>query len=181
MPDGRILVNNPASLNAETNSEYVLSVFGQMRDNNVIMSSTTDITVNVSSLNINAPVLVDSANTQLQSSAGEALNIAINALFTDADSDTLLFSSNNLPAGLTLSDDGVLAGSVSSAASYDFTISVSDSRHQTSQDFTLVVTQEAEQSTHKSSGSTGLFILLMMALWVYFKRAQRTAVFGIKE
>ena len=75
----------------------------------------------------------------------------------------------------------MLAGSVSSAASYDFTISVSDSRHQTSQDFTLVVTQEAEQSTHKSSGSTGLFILLMMALWVYFKRAQRTAVFGIKE
>ncbi len=73
----------------------------------------------------NTPPVISNPGNQINQ-VGDIINLAISA--TDADGDTLSFSANNLPAGLTIdSSTGVISGTLVTASDgLDVTVNVSD-------------------------------------------------------
>jgi len=99
----------------------------------------------------NGPTTVGTLSTETASDA-QSVSIATAGVFRDADGDTLIFSADGLPAGLTIdAGTGVITGTLASSASsaatggvYTITVSASDGRGGlASQAFTLAVANVA--------------------------------------
>jgi len=83
---------------------------------------------------------------------------------SDADGDSIKFTSNNLPDGLTISDTGQVSGTLSQVGSYDVNIIVSDDIEIGEQSFRWSVQEASSVRVGKSSflGATGPFMFLIL-------------------
>lgn len=161
---GEIFVDDASALNADGINRYHLKVYAQMKDSDILLSSTVEILVTVSSSNVSAPVLTAPSSAALTATVGSNINVDLSLLFNDAEDDLLTFSAAGLAVGLQLdSSSGKLSGSLDSEGSYPFTVTVSDGRHATETSFTLTVNAKTANSSGGSFGG-GLLLLLLATL-----------------
>src|SRR5690606_25211296 len=100
-------------------------------------SASTSFTFTVVAANQN-PAIDDINNQNILT--GHPVSLQANA--TDADGDTLTYSANGLPAGLTMSSSGLISGTPTTAGTSNVTVSVSDGNGGTaSTSFTITVTE----------------------------------------
>ncbi|MGB0865563.1 MAG: pre-peptidase C-terminal domain-containing protein [Granulosicoccaceae bacterium] len=100
-----------------------------------------------------------------QSTVNQAVSLTINA--SDSDGDTLRFSANNLPTGLSIDPiSGIISGSASTVGTSSVTVSVSDSQAVSAVQFSWQITAETDNNTLTSgnqvSGSAAL------RSWTYY-------------
>lgn len=77
----------------------------------------------------NTPPVVDGDFPNASSLRGELIDINLANFFTDADGDSLTFTADGLPLGLTISDAGLITGSVAAnVGSYSVTVIANDGR-----------------------------------------------------
>jgi VCBS repeat-containing protein len=110
--------------------------------------STGVLTLNVSALPDNAPVVSTPLPTQSATDGG-SFNLNVSGAFSDPDGDTLTYSATGLPPGLTLNPaTGIISGTLPNNASgqapgaggvYTVTLTASDGSASVSQVISLVV------------------------------------------
>lgn len=123
-------------------------------------SHTLDLTVNA------APVLKGSANLTL--STDETVSLDLASLFSDAEGQTMSFTANSLPAGLTLTGS-TITGKASNAGKFATVITVTDSAGASSQ-----VTLNFETTQPKgSSGSFGWYTVFALVALALGRRARK--------
>ncbi len=94
----------------------------------------------------------------------------------DAD-DTLTFSSQTLPAGLALSEQGMLSGSVVQSGTYRIDIVATDRAGESvSVAINLIVNQPSAKKDSDSGGSIGFVCILLAALCIATRRQQRFSI-----
>ena len=135
----------------ETQTSYTATVTAS----DGVNSSTQDLTVNVSNLNDNTPVIT-SNNTF---SADENQTSVGTVTATDADGDSLTYSLSGTDASsLSISSSGVLtfnnAPDYETKNSYAVTVSVSDGSNSVSQDLTISINDKNDNSPVITSNNT---------------------------
>ncbi|MFF7709138.1 Ig-like domain-containing protein [Pseudomonas sp. NPDC007930] len=108
--------------------------------------ATAQATLTIAAVN-DAPAVTSPVGTQ-QANDGAPVNLSVASHFSDVDGDTLHYTASGLPAGLAISDDGTISGTLGTHASvggpagngqYSVTVTASDGHGGTvSQTFTLV-------------------------------------------
>jgi hypothetical protein len=157
---------------------------------NIVITVTTgfeDIALNAFDLaviNVNdAPTLVSDIGLKTFTE-GDSISIDISSHFTDIDAlDSLVFSADGLPAGITISEAGVISGDVSVVTITPVSVTATDlggasaiatfDLHVQSQDPGPVVTPVVDQSSGGGGGSTGGGLLLMLSLLIGGRRLAR--------
>ncbi|WP_052384029.1 carbohydrate-binding protein [Litchfieldella xinjiangensis] len=88
----------------------------------------------------NSAPQVDNGLSDLTATQDEAFSYTIPAeAFSDADGDALSYTASGLPAGLTLSPNGVISGTPTASGSFEVLVSASDGEDSVETGFTLVV------------------------------------------
>ena len=71
---------------------------------------------------------------------GEAIDFSLpDDAFADSDGDSLTYTASGLPAGISMSPEGVFSGTASSAGSFDIIVTASDGQDSVQTEFTLAV------------------------------------------
>ena len=109
-------------------------------------------------------------SNELILTTGQAVNLNMDDYIVDGDKFALTYQTDNLPAGLNLSDDGLLTGSITTAGSYAIIVNVQDSYGGSAQSPQLNLTVSAPS---KSNGGGAIFwSLLFTALISTFRRGK---------
>jgi len=78
---------------------------------------------------------------------GDSLDLDVSGSFSDPDDDGLTYTASGLPAGLSISDAGVIEGQSGETGSFTVTVTASDGELSDSASFTLTVDQDAGADT----------------------------------
>ncbi len=82
--------------------------------------------------------------TNLSKDAGEAFNQDISSLFTEPNDDSMSFSAEGLPEGMTLSSEGILTGTPDLSGTYTVKITATDAHGATTTgEITLTIVNDA--------------------------------------
>jgi predicted outer membrane repeat protein len=109
-------------------------------------------------------------SNELILTTGQAINLSMDDYIVDGDKFALTYQADNLPAGLALSEDGLLTGSIESEGSYAIIINVQDNYGGSAQSPQLNLTVSAPS---KSNGGGAVFWgLLFTALISTFRRGK---------
>ncbi|WP_344794599.1 retention module-containing protein, partial [Litoribacillus peritrichatus] len=126
LPEG-LTISESGLLQGEPSvpGDYEFVVVGTDESGN---STETKLTLTVVEATNDAPVFIGESNL---GSFDEAANLSIGLTtdFTDEENDQLTFevsAGSDLPAGLTLTENGTLSGSPTIPGDYEFTVAVSD-------------------------------------------------------
>jgi serralysin len=135
----------------ETKSSYTATVTASDGTN----STTQDITVNVTNLNDNNPVITSSSTFTVEENQTSVGSVTAN----DADGDSLTFALSGTDASLlSISSSGVItfnsAPDYETKTSYSITVSVSDGTNTTAQSVTVNITDENESPIISNLAST---------------------------
>ncbi|MDN3523649.1 carbohydrate-binding protein [Halomonas sabkhae] len=72
---------------------------------------------------------------------GQPIELALADAFTDADGDDLSYTASGLPAGLSLSSDGIFAGTTDETGEFEVSVTASDGQASAQTSFILNVTE----------------------------------------
>jgi len=110
--------------------------------------------------NNQAPVL--SATQNRTSVIGSTIDLLLSA--SDAEGDKIVFTANNLPDGLEISENGRVFGTLSQVGQFDVRIVLSDDIASSEQTFSWTVQETSMVSTGKSDffGAVGPYLLLIV-------------------
>ncbi|GED21755.1 carbohydrate-binding protein [Halomonas halmophila] len=72
---------------------------------------------------------------------GQPIELALADAFTDADGDELSYTASGLPAGLSLSSDGIFAGTTDETGEFEVSVTASDGQASAQTSFNLNVTE----------------------------------------
>ncbi|GEA09029.1 hypothetical protein KUL42_37900 [Alteromonas sp. KUL42] len=127
----------------------------------------------VTPINVNdAPALIDDIETQYLK-AGESYVGHLLEVVKDPDRESITFSYDNLPSGLSGTPSGEIQGSINRSGTYVVSVTASDDEGASLQfSFTIVVTADGTPPTEQNSSSGGggslpfylLFLLLSVAI-----------------
>lgn len=112
-----------------------------------------------SGISQNAAPTVEAIANQINK-VGDSINIELNAI--DADNDSLSYRFINLPAGLSISDEGIVQGEIAEAGRYQTTLRTSDGIHTTSTHFNW----EVQGAARVGSGNSGMLLILTLIAWI---------------
>jgi len=158
-----------------------LSRAGQYENSIIVMDELGAITSFTATIRINnAP-----SHEEIPTLIGvmeQGINFNLSTYFYDKDTHSLTYSSTSLPSGLTLSIDGLLSGSINTAGSYDFTLTVTDELGLTIEKrLSLVINEKTVSgndtnvvSSNSSSGGS-IHYLLMLIVIVALMRISATS------
>ncbi len=97
------------------------------------------------------------------------VSVALNDYFDDPNNDWLAFSATGLPAGLVISEVGVISGTPTEIGNFNVVITVGDGELEASGNLNITIT-EAQQPAQSSGGGGVLYILLILIWGVGMKR-----------
>ena len=86
-----------------------------------------------------APVVADGID-DMSLVEGQPIDLALDGVFSDADGDSLTYTASGLPAGISLSSDGVFSGTTGETGLFDVSVTASDGQASVQSSFTLNVT-----------------------------------------
>ncbi|MCL1124862.1 Ig domain-containing protein [Shewanella surugensis] len=111
-----------------------------------------------------APTVLE--NNAFKFSSNEAISIDLNNVFSDPEDSRLTFETSSLPSGLTLSDTGIISGSVNQNGHYSFTVQAIDEMAlSTNTNISLDI-----ESDDDSGGALGFVSLLLLSLFGYSRK-----------
>ncbi|MGB0495333.1 MAG: putative Ig domain-containing protein, partial [Kangiellaceae bacterium] len=116
-------------------------------------------------INIAPSALEASASLTVEQNASLAFDAS--EFFDDQNDDTLTYTANDLPAGLSISSDGFLSGSVSAPGNYTVILIASDSDLTANMPLNLEVTESIQTAPSSSGGSGALFYLIFCLIGFY--------------
>jgi len=109
-------------------------------------------------------------SNELILTTGQAINLSMDDYIVDGDKFALTYQADNLPAGLALSEDGLLTGSIESEGSYAIIIDVQDNYGGSAQSPQLNLTVSAPSKSN--SGGAVFWSLLLTTLITTFRRGK---------
>ena len=174
--DGTITVANSSALDYEETQSYTLKVNVDYVNHD---SQVVDVDVYVNNRNDIAPAVTENLTT-IASIAGQAFETSIASAFTDVEGDGITFSSDSLPAGVTISRSGEITGVINTSGDYQANVLASDGVNTTTASLnfsvtastaTSTVSSEPAESSESSGGSTGLLFMLLTSLAWFARRA----------
>ncbi|WNC67026.1 Fn3-like domain-containing protein [Thalassotalea nanhaiensis] len=172
---GVITVRDASILNYEAKTQYQIKIQAYM---NYLNGDITTVNIGLSNANDNAPQQVSGLPVIAAKVGQEIESVSLASHFTDLDGGKIIFSSNELPAGLSLSQAGTLSGTPNVAGQFFSTLLVSDDIHTYQASLELNITNEnseaeEERNSSSSGGSTSFTFILLMILASQRRLAQR--------
>ncbi|WP_298441972.1 putative Ig domain-containing protein [uncultured Ferrimonas sp.] len=159
--DGTIIVANSAAFDYENQQQLMLQV--QTRQGNLVTPEQA-VYINISNVNDIAPTVTGSLDA-VSITEGDAVNLSLAGLFSDAEGDLLTYTVSGLPEGVNFDADSMtISGTPTMAGEYTVTVEASDGTNTATSSTTISV---AEQPS-SSSGSLGFGLPLLA--WLMWRR-----------
>lgn len=182
--DGTISVYNSDAINYEEVKSFVLKVHADYENRD---SKVVDVVININNRNDIAPVMIASINA-INTTQGEMVEVSVASAFTDPEGDGLAFTATNLPAGLDITQSGLIKGSTTQSGNFTATITATDGINSTSSNVAVTVAassspvttphesnsdDNATNSDQSSGGSTNMLFILLAAFGFVTRRVSK--------